>query len=134
MSNTQLNRRLQKISKPEKLACFLNVANSRREYSMVQDAIHRCNDLGFVAVEFRRGHWEVSPARPQDVTIGTAEQVPVRGPAGDSYVASLDALREALEDTGLSPSDEVLEEILENKEPKKKKSIYSRKLRTKRRK
>ena len=75
------------------------------------------------------------------VPYDVAEEI-ARGPAGQD-------LREALESTGLSPTDEVIEEILESREPKvgiiiekepeeilekpKKKSLYSRKLRTKRR-
>jgi hypothetical protein len=99
------------------------------------EGIQRCNDLGLVVLENRPGFWEVvSAEHPSSERIDMS--TPVRGPAGRAYEESLDALtlREALEDTELSPSDEVLEEILENKEPKKKKSIYSRKLRTKRRK
>ena len=129
MSDRQLFQRLQKITKPEKLSCFLLVATDLNRGTLFRDGIDRCEALGFGAIERGDGWWDVVVAdrynvdRDQD---GRIESI-TRGPAGQ-------ALREALESTGLMPSNEVIEEILESKKPKKKKSIYSRKLRTRRRK
>jgi len=149
MSDRQLFRRLQQITKPEKLSCFLLVATDLNRSTLIRDGIDRCNALGYAPVERADGWWDVISAdryRGEDAPIPT-DPLGLGGPAGR-------ALRELSDGTEFmgDPPEEVNETIISNvhevpygagipesleekkTEPKKKKSIYSRKLRTKRRK
>ncbi len=145
MDDIRLGTRLRQITKPNKLACFLNVCSDRGNNRLLGRGIARCNILGFSAMETRPGWWSV-------VVNPTG---PFTGPAGERFREAADDIRPEWEDRdgGMLVPDDVAEEILntydrsdkpkpkvgiivhpeEEPEPKKKKSLYSRKLRTKRR-
>ena len=114
MSDRQLFRRLQQITKPNKLAAFLHRAVDENRSTLFRDGIDRCNALGLVALERRPGNWDVvSDPIP-----------PLRGPAGEAFGPKSILTKEVMKQV----------EIESEKPEKKKKSLYSRKLRTKRRK
>ena len=46
MTNVQLERRLRKIKKPEKLACFFEMCRRRRDYHLYDEAEERAAELG----------------------------------------------------------------------------------------
>lgn len=136
MSNRRLFQRLQKITKPNKLAAFLQRAADEDRGTLFRDAVDRCNALGYTAIERSNSLWDVveQPPSPFD-----NEPIPVRGPAGQVYEDSLRQLEEEI--TTTHPTIESTYESAKvemakrrgRKPEKKKKSLYSRKLRVKRR-
>lgn len=64
LSNKQLVTRLNRITKPEKLACFLNMARQTRNYHLYQRAVERCNRLGLVGIERGDMTFDVVPVPP----------------------------------------------------------------------
>jgi hypothetical protein len=113
MNELQLSRRLQKITRPEKLACFLYFAEARGNQMMLLRGVERCNELGLIAINVRPGDWvvEMSPGRRV-----TPEQIN----------EDMDLLKDVEGFKGF-------EEKPKEDKPKKKKSLYSRKLRVRKR-
>jgi hypothetical protein len=66
LDNRKLLTRLNRITKPEKLACFLKMAHATRSYNLFGRAVTRCNDLGFGFVEPITGEYDVVPLRTSD--------------------------------------------------------------------
>ena len=115
MDDIRLLTRLGQITKPDKLACFLTMCHERGEHRLLGRGIARCNILGYSPMETRPGWWSV-------VGSLVSGRVVRELPDGTEFLGDP-------HDDDIRPEPE--EVILE--EPKKKKSLYSRKLRTKRR-
>ncbi len=157
MDDIRLGTRLRQITKPDKLACFLNMCTEGGHHRLLGRGIARCNILGFAAMETRPGWWSV-------VVNPTASRVPRELSDGTEFLGDPpedDIRPEMGEDGGMLVPDDVAEQVTEvfrdartgrvtrtrtstrpkpkvgimvhPEKPKKKKSIYSRKLRTKRR-
>ena len=136
MDDIRLGTRLRQITKPDKLACFLNVCSDRGNHRLLGRGIARCNILGFAAMETRPGWWSVvrSPTGPSIRPDTGEEDGGFFGVPPDRADRIRRVMPDGTEFLGDPPEDDIRpepEEVILEKP--KKKSLYSRKLRTKRR-